>query len=348
MTVAECSGSAGRGQKIDQHMVSRALIKNWCVPSSKRVEYFDLRNGPRHRTAAHPSQIMYRRSDDEGQGFVPVEYARELEQDWNTVEFEADKQIQAVLSDVPIDNTHREAVLDLMALHLLRSSETLGRLIGIQGEAANDVLDDVTSDDEFKRIMLEEDMSREEAETTVDRAIRAPDGFIQNTRRSFAENLPRWLELYRERMAMCGLILRRCETSSLMLGDGPAFLSIGTCLECATSTMFGMLDEITRCSMHSDVSAFWSGWHCWMPLSPDVIAQASPRVQNSDEMLPCFESQIYALNKMQCQRAQLRVVVPPGSQHMSESFVRQYAEFAPPKHPYKMAGVPPSSEQWNH
>lgn len=348
VTVAGRSDSAGRDKKIDQHMVSKALIKNWCAPPSRLVEYFDLRNGPRYRTATHPSQIMYRRSDDAGQGFVPVTYASELEQSWRMIEDEADKKIQAVLSGVAIGDSHRRAILDLMSLHLLRSSETLGRFIGMQGKAANEAYDDVTSEDEFMQILLDTGMSHEQAETAVDRAIRDPDGLIQNTRRYFAENLPRWLDRYRDCMAACDLILRKSETGSLMLGDGPAFLSVGTCLECETITMFGMLDKITKCSVHSDVSAFWSGWHCWMPLSPDVVAQASPRVRNSDEMLPCFEFQTNGLNKMQCQRAQLRVVIPPGSRDVSEPFVQQYATFKPPKHPYKKAGVPLLCEQWNH
>ena len=149
-------------------------------------------------------------------------------------------------------------------------------------------------------------------------------------------------------MTTCGLILRRCEAGSLMLGDGPAFLSVGTCLECETTTMFGMLNKVTRCNVHSDVNVFWSGWHCWMPLAPDVVAQASLRVRHSNEMLPCFETQTYGLNKMQCQRAQFRVAIPPGSRLVSEPFVQQHATFKPPTHPYKKAGVPSRCEQWNH
>ena len=101
-----------------------------------------------------------------------------------------------------------------------------------------------------------------------------------------------------------------------MLGDGPAFISVGTRLECETTTMFGMLDRVVRCRLHAGVSAFWPHHdrYCWMPLFPDVVAQASPRVQNSDGMLRCFESQVDNLNKIQCQRAQFRVGDPCGQQ----------------------------------
>ena len=46
-------------------------------------------------------------------------------------------------------------------------------------------------------------------------------------------------------------------------------------------------------------------------------------------------------NKMQCQRAQLRVVIPPGSRNTSESFVRQYAAFKPPSIPTRRLGIRP-------
>ena len=336
-------------EKVDQHMVSKCLIQNWCEIGSEQVEYLDLRDGPRYRRAA-PSQVMYRRSDNKGQGFVPVAYAAELEQSWGVVEKKARDAIQAVLSRTLIDDERRQAILDLMALHLLRSSEVLGRFLALQGEAANQVYDDVALSEEFKQILVETGMSLDEAEGAADAGIRAPDGLIQHTRKTFAETLPRWLDRYRAELASCGLILRKSETGGLMLGDGPAFISVGTCLECETTAVFGMLDRVVRCRLHAGVSAFWPrhDWYCWMPLSPEVVAQASPRVKDCDEMLRCFESQVDNLNKMQCRRAQFRVVIPAGSKNRSEPIVRQHAEDRHPRHSYKKAGTPPQSERWNH
>ncbi len=329
-------------------MVSQCIIRNWCG-ARELVEYFDLRNGPRHMRK-HVGQIMYRSSDDRGQGFVPVAYAPELERCWTCVENRGCKAIRAVECVTSVDEDCRQAILALMALHLLRSSEVLSRFLILQGEIANKFYDEVTMGEEFKQVLVDTGMPLHEAEDWVDAAIRAPDGLIQGMRKTFAENLSIWLDRYQAELSSCGLILRKSERALLMLGDGPAFMSIGTCMNCETTTQFNMLDKIARCRLHSGVSAFWPprGWHCWMPLSPQVVAQASPRIQDCDEMQPCFESQIEDLNRMQCQRARFRVVVPVGSERRFEPFVRQHGKDKHPKQSYKRVGTPLPNERWKH
>ena len=178
--------------------------------------------------------------------------------------------------------------------------------------------------------MTEVGMSAAEAEDMMDQAIRSPGGFAESTHRSFAENLPEWLDRHRKYLSECGLLVRKTDSPVLLLGDGPAFLTAGTCFECETTTMFGMLDRIERCPAHIGRPSFESGWHAWMPLTPELIAQASPRIPTQPaplqtESLRCFPSEAEGINKMECQRAQFRVAIPPRSEQRSVPFVRLHA-----------------------
>ena len=83
--------------QVDQYMVSKCLIRFWCRTDRDRVEYFDLRDGPRFKTE-HPTKIMYRTSDGTGGRFVPVEFAGALEARWSLVEKRGCEAIRGVLN----------------------------------------------------------------------------------------------------------------------------------------------------------------------------------------------------------------------------------------------------------
>ena len=108
--------------------MSQFIIKNWAGDDGQ-VEVFDLRRWDTTRVS--PSGIMFVRSDDTGGGIVPPEYAGALEGDWSLIESKAADALDDDPSTLAIDPERRQALLDLMALHLLRSSEMLGVQTGV-------------------------------------------------------------------------------------------------------------------------------------------------------------------------------------------------------------------------
>ena len=294
---------------------------------------------------------MYLPTSEEAAGFVPFDHAQRLEPEWShTIEQAGCEAIVDLLAGSS-SGDNWAAILDLIALHLLRSSETRCRFIMTQGKRANELLADVTVCDEFRQAMTEVGMSAAETEDMMDQAIRSPGGFAESTHRSFAENLPEWLDRYRKYLSECGLLVRKTDTPVLLLGDGPAFLTAGTCFECETTTMFGMLDRIARCPAHVGRHSFESGWHAWMPLTPEVVAQASPRIPTQPappqaESLRCFQSEAEGINKMECQRAQFRVAIPPRSEQRSVPFVRLHARPAPQGVSAYKRETPPPDAMW--
>ena len=54
---------------------------------------------------------------------------------------------------------------------------------------------------------------------------------LQRARADFAENMTRWLGRFVEELSAGGLPLHESDTDTLVLGDGPAFLSQRDCLD---------------------------------------------------------------------------------------------------------------------
>ena len=327
-------------------MVSKCLIRCWGRTGEDRVEYFDLRNGPRFKTAA-PAQIMYRTADGQGGGFVPIEFAGSLEAEWSKVEKRGCEAIQAVLEGDGLDDDRRDALRGLMALHLLRSSETLGRFLMIVGERATELHAEVATSDDYRQVLVETGMTVEEAQETADAAIRSRDGFVQTARADFAGNMTRWLERFVKELSAGGLLLRKSDTDVLILGDGPAFMSPGDCLSCETTVMFGKLDEVRRCDRHTGFSAHWpfADWLCWMPLAPPLLAVAGPRIKDAETPLPLVGSISDRVNVMQCRRAQVRIVIPPGGENRYRLVIDTHASFKPPVSGY-LPEEPPEDARW--
>ena len=326
--------------RIDQHIVSKCLIRRWSRTGKGPVQYFDLRNGPRLKTAA-PKQIMYRTADGQGDGFVPVDFAGSLETEWSLVEKHGCEAIQAVLRDGTVDDDRRTAIRGLMALHLLRSSETLGRFLMIVGDRAT------ATGDDYRQVLVETGMTVEEAQEAADAAIRSPDGFVQGARADFAGKMTRWLERFVEELSVGGLLVRKSDTDALVLGDGPAFLSPRDCLDCETTVMFGELDSVRRCDRHTGFSAHWpfADWLCWMPLAPQLLAVTGPKVKDADTPLPLVGSMSDRVNVMQCRRAQMRIVIPSGGQNRYRPVIDTHASFKPPVSSYPPE-QPPEDAQW--
>ena len=323
--------------RINQHIVSKCLIRRWSRTGRDPVQYFDLRNGPRFKMAA-PKQIMYRTADGQGAGFVPVEFAGSLETEWSLVEKHGCEAIQAVLRDGSVDDDRRDAIRGLMALHLLRSSETLGRFLMIVGDRATQLHAEVATSDDYRQVLVETGMTVEEAQEAADEAIRSPDGFVQGARADFAGKMTRWLGRFVQELSAGGLLVRKSDTDALILGDGPAFLSPRDCLDCETTVMFGELDSVRRCDRHTGFSAHWpfADWLCWMPLAPQLLAVAGPRIKDADAPLLLVGSMSDRVNVMQCRRAQTRIVVPPGTQNRYQPVINTHASFKPP-----VSGYPP-------
>ena len=344
------TGDGQKPKKIKQHMVTECLIKRWADDSTGLVQHVDLRDDYKVKQKP-PGGIMYLPTSEGEAGFVPLDHAQRLEPEWSrTIEQAGCEAIVDLIAGSSIGD-NRAAILDLMALHLLRSSETRGRFNMTQGKRANELLEDVTVREEFRQAMAEVGMSAAETEDVMDQAIRSPGGFAESTHRSFAENLPEWLARYREYLSECGLLVRKTDSPVLLLGDGPAFLTAGTCFECETTTMFGMLDRIARCPAHVGRHSSESGWHAWMPLTPQVVAQASPHIPTQPaapqtESLRCFPSQAGGINKMECRRAQFRVAIPPRSEQRSVPFVRRNARPAPQGVSAYKRETPPPDAMW--
>ena len=343
-------GEGPKPKKIDQHMVTECLMRRWADDSTGVVQHVDLRADYKVKQKP-PGGIMYLRTSEDEAGFVPLDHAQRLEPEWSrTIEQAGCEAIGDLLFGGSVGD-NRAAILDLIALHLLRSSETRCRFNMMQAERANELLEDVTVRGEFRQAMTEAGMSVAEAEDIMDQAIRSSGGFAESSHRSFAEKLPKWLDRYRQCLSECGLLVRKTDSPVLLLGDGPAFLTAGTCFECETTTMFGMLDRIERCSAHVGRPCSESGWHAWMPLTPEVVAQASPSIPTQPAALQtessrCFPSQAEGINKMECQRAQFRVAIPPRSEQRSVPFVRLHARPAPQGVSAYRRETPPPDAMW--
>ncbi len=125
------------------------------------------------------------------------------------------------------------------------------------------------------------------------------------------------------------------------------FLSSGDCLNCETTVMFGKLDEVLRCARRTGFSAHWptADWLCWMPFAPPLLAVAGPRIKDTDTPLPLVGSMSDRVNVMQCRRAQVRIVIPPGSENRYRPVVDTHAFLKPPVSGY-LPEQPPEDARW--
>lgn len=305
--------------------MSQFVIKNWAGDDG-RVEVFDLRRG--HTTREAPSGINYVRSDDTGSGIVPPEFAEALEGDWSVIEGTAVDALGDEPSTLAIDPERREALLDLMALHLIRSTEMFAVLIGLIARGAAEVLSQAQAGEEWDRILEETGLSHEEALRSADLVIRHADpdiGLVSKQRRTVAVKLPKYLEWYRTRLRGCGLQLHRPKGAGrFLLGDGPTFLSPTSLLGGETTALFGRIKEVAR-GIHLDGDE----WCCWMPLTPRVLAVAGPRVPSCAGVRPLASQVVRQFNIEQCRRAQFRVVLPPDQVDRARRFVEKHASPTP-------------------
>lgn len=286
---------------------------------------------------------MYRTADGHGNGFVPLESAVALESEWGQIENRGCEAIRHVLRNGEVDSGHKAAIIGLMALHLLRSLETLGRFLKVSGDAANKLYNEVATRDDYRRLIEDTGLTVGEAQKLVDRAIRAPSGFIRNSHAHFAVVISKALSIFVEKLSAGGLILRTA--SSLMLSDSPAFLAPMGCLKCESTVMFSQLDDVQRCDRHQGTSALFSpaDWQCLMPLAPTLLAIAGPRIKDESRVLPAIESLSDSVNVMQCRRAQARIAMPPNGENRDLLVVGKYASFAEPVSNYVPVSVPDSA-----
>ena len=321
--------------------MSQFIIKNWAGDDG-RVEVFDLRRWDTTREL--PGRIMYVVSDDEGRGIVPVEFAQALETDWSFIESQAADALEGDCSTLGADPERRQAVLDLMALHLLRSSEMLSGQTGLIAQAAAEALQEAQADKEWNRRLEETGIPHEKALRIADAAIRNADsGLVPKQRQRIAETLPEYLDRYRTLLRGCGLRLHRPKRSGgFLLGDGPAFLSPTGRLRRESTALFGRVRSTAR-GVHLDGDE----WHCWMPLKPRVMAVAGPRVLSCSGVRPLASQVVRQFNSQQCWRAQFRVVLPSDDVAREREFVEQHARRTPlPVSAYPMIEVDPY-EMWN-
>ena len=322
--------------------MSQFVIKNWAGEDG-RVEVFDLRRWDTRRES--PGSIMYVASDDEGRGIVPPEFGLERENDWKPIESKAAEALGDVPSVLGVDPQRRQALLDLMALHLLRSSEMLGVQTGVITQGAAKVLHEALGDEEWDRILEETGMSHEEALRSADAVIRHADadiGLVSRQRRTLAERLPEYLERYRAPFRRCGLRLHRPKrVGGFLLGDGPAFLTPTSRLGGETTALFGRINDAAQ-NVHLDGDE----WRCWMPLTPRLLAVAGPGVLSSTDARPLASQNVDRFNAEQCRRAQFRVVLPPDQVDRAREFVEQHASPTPaPVSAYPMIEAD-SYEMW--
>ena len=304
--------------------MSQFIIKNWTGDDGQ-VEVFDLRRWDTRREL--PGSIMYVVSDDEGRGIVPVEFAQALETEWSFIESQAADALAGDCSTLGADPERRQAVLDLMALHLLRSSEMLAGQTRLIAQGAAEALHEAQADREWDRRLEETGISHEEALRSADAAIRNADvGLVSKQRRRIAETLPEYLDRYRTLLRGCGLRLHRPKKSrGFLLGDGPAFLSPTGRLRRESTALFGRIRSAGR-GVHLDGDE----WRCWMPLTPRVMAVAGPRVLSCSGVRPLASQVVRQFNAQQCWRAQFRVVLPPHHVDRAREFVEQHARPTPP------------------
>ena len=270
---------------------------------------------------------MYVASDDEGRGIVPPGFGPEREDDWKPIESKAAEALSDDPTTVGVDPERRQALLDLMALHLLRSSEALASDNRLVADQAARVLHDTERDPDYQAVLRSEDMSPEEGRQTIDLAIRNADiGLLPRLHQQFATSLPDLLNGYRDRLQECGVRLYRPERQTgILLGDGPAFLSTTGRLGNTTTTLFGRLGEIAHGSPLDN-----DEWCAWMPLTPRLLAVAGPHVLNCDGVRSMAAPNVDQFNIEQCRRAQFRVVLPPDHSDRVREFVERHATRTPP------------------
>ena len=304
---------------MDQHLVSQFVIKNWAGEDG-RVAVFDLRRW--NTTREYPSSIMYVASDDEGRGIVPPEFGLARENDWKPIESKAAESLSDDASTLGIDPERRQALLDLIALHLLRSSEMLGVQAGVIAQGAATVLHETQTDTKWGSFLEETGMSHEEALRSLDSTIRnTDDGLVLKQRQKLAKRLPEYLDRYRKMLRGCGLRLHRPKRSgSFLLGDGPAFLAPTSRLGRETTALFGRINDVAQ-GVHLDGDE----WCAWMPLTPRLVAVAGPRVLSCAGVRPLASQFVRQFNAEQCGRAQFRVVLPPDQVDRAREFVEQHA-----------------------
>ena len=139
-------GDGPKPKKIKQHMVTACLITRWADDSTGLVQHVDLRADYKVEQKP-PGSIMYLPTSEDEAGFVPLDHAQRLEPEWSrTIEQAGCEAIVDLLAGGSIGD-NRTAILDLIALHLLRSSETRCRFIMMQGKRANELLEDVSVGD---------------------------------------------------------------------------------------------------------------------------------------------------------------------------------------------------------
>ena len=313
--------------------MSQFVIRNWAGDDG-RVEVFDLRRWDTRRES--PSGIMFVRSNDTGSGIVPPEFAEALEGDWSLVESTAADALDGDPSTLPTDPERREALLDLMALHLLRSSEMFSVHIGLLARGAAKVLSEAQADQGWGRVLEETGMSHEQALRSADLVIRNADpdvGLVSGHRRTIAERMPEYLGWYRTLLRGCGLRLHRPKrVGGLLLGDGPAFFSPTSRLGRETTALFGRIKDVAR-GTHLDGGE----WCAWMSLTPRLVAVAGLRVLSCDGVRPLAAPNVDHINVEQCRRAQFRVVLPPDQVDRARGFVEQHASPTPaPSNVYPM------------
>ena len=322
--------------------MSQFIIKNWAGDDGQ-VEVFDLRR--LDTTRVSPSGIMFVRSDDTGGGIVPPEYAEALEGDWSLIESKAADALDDDPSTLAIDPERRQALLDLMALHLLRSSEMMAVHTRLVARGATRMLHEAQADEEWDRI-LEDGMSHEEALRSADAVIRHADadiGLVSTQLRTVAERFPEYLDRFCALLRRCGLRLHRPKrVGGFLLGDGPAFLSPTSRLGGETTALFGRIKDVAQ-SGHLDGDE----WRCWMPLTPRLLAVAGSGVLSSADARPLASQNVDRFNAEQCRRAQFRVVLPPDQADRAREFVKLHASRTPaPVSAYPMIEADPY-EIWN-
>ena len=272
---------------------------------------------------------MYVASDDEGRGIVPPEFGLARENDWKPIESKAAKALSDDPATLGVDPQRRQAVLDLMALHLFRSSEMLAVQSNVIAKSAARVLREVQEGKEWDRFLEQIGMSHEEALRSVDAVVRHDDadiGLVSGQRQTVAEKLPEYLERYLTQLRECGLRLHRPKRAgSFLLGDGPAFLSPTSRLGGETTALFGRINDVAQ-----DVHLDGDEWRCWMPLTPRLLAVAGPRVFSCAGVRPLASQVVRQFNIEQCRRAQFRVVLPLDQVDRAREFVKRHATRTPP------------------
>ena len=271
---------------------------------------------------------MFVRSDSTGSGIVPPDFEEAREAEWGDIESKASQVLDGDPSTLSMDAQRRAALLDLMALHLLRSSEMFAVHIGLVARGAAKVLSEALADEDWDRVLEETGMSHEEALRSADAVIRNADpdiGLVSAHRRTIAERLPEYLEWYRTQLQQCGLRLHRPKrVGGFLLGDGPTFLTPTSRLGGETTALFGRINDVAR-----GILLDGDEWFAWMPLTPRLLAVAGPRVVSCHGVRPMAAPNVDQFNVEQCRRAQFRVVLPPDQVDRAREFVEQYATPTP-------------------